>query len=64
MDKRGEGSIKIFHRKFFSHSAENLRGESFAVALISGTEKVWIREGGSIKIFRRKLFVSQSRESS
>ena len=32
-------------------------GESFTVALISGTNKVWIR-GGSIKMFRRKFFVS------
>ena len=58
MDKRGEGSIKIFHQIFLSHTAENLRRESFTVGLISGTEKVWIR-GGSIKFFRQNFFVSQ-----
>ena len=36
-------------------------GESFSVSLISGVEKVWIREG-KIKIFRRKIFVSQCRK--
>ena len=30
---------------FLSHSAEILRRESFTVALISGTENVWIRRG-------------------
>ncbi len=34
---------------------KNFLGESFTVALISGTEKVWIRRG-SIKIFRGKFF--------
>ena len=44
---------------------KNFVGESFTVAIISGTEKVWIRDrGGSIKIFRRKFFVSQSRKNS
>ena len=39
--------------------------ESFTVALILGTEKVWRREGGgvSIKIFRRKSHVSHCRSS-
>ena len=48
-----------------SHSAEKFRrggGESFSVSLISVTEKVWIRGGGSIKIFRRK-FLSHSTEN-
>ena len=56
MDKRGEGSIKIFRPKFLSDSDENLPRESFTVALNSCTEKVWIK-GGSINIFRRKNFV-------
>ncbi len=34
---------------------KNFLAESFTVALISGTEKVWIRRG-SIKIFRGKFF--------
>ncbi len=36
---------------------KNFLGESFTVALISGTEKVWIRRG-SIKIVRGKFFSS------
>ena len=37
-------AVSRFSVEFFlSHSAENLRRESFTVALISGTEKVWIR---------------------
>ena len=40
--REGAG-ITIFCRNFLSHSAENLRRESFTVALISGTEIVWIR---------------------
>ena len=38
----GDGSIKIFQRFFLSHTAENLRQESFTVALLSGIGKVWI----------------------
>ena len=56
MDKRGEGSIKIFHRKLLSHIAENLRTESFTVAIISGTEKVWIRGGGGCQDIPSKKF--------
>ena len=37
-------------------------GESFTVAVFSGTGKVWIRGEGSINIFRRKSFVSQCRK--
>ena len=63
MDKRGEGSIKIFRPLFLSYSAGNLPRESFTVALNSCTEKVWTRGwGGGIKIFRRKNFVSQCRK--
>ncbi len=39
-------------------------GESFTVAVFSGTGKVWIRCGGSINKFRRKCFVSQCRKNS
>ena len=39
-------------------------GESFTVADVSGTRKVWIRGGGSINIFRRKCSVSQCRKYS
>ncbi len=39
-------------------------GELLNVALISGTEKTWIKGGGSIKIFRGKFFVSQCRKTS
>ena len=40
-------------------------GESFTVALISGSENVYGQQWeGSIKIFRRKFFVSQSRKVS
>ena len=31
-------------------------GESFTVALISGTEKVWIRERGQFQDFPSKIF--------
>ena len=31
-------------------------GESFTVAVCSGSGKVWIRGGGSINLFRRKCF--------
>ena len=62
MDKRGEGSIKIFRQKFLSHTAENLRREYFCVALISGTEKVW-RRGGGVSGFSVKNFLSRSVEN-
>ena len=53
----GGGGIKIFRRKFLSHSAENLsRGESFSVAIFSGIEKVWIREGGEYQDCPSKIF--------
>ena len=63
MDKRGGGEFQDFQSKIFSLTVPKISvGESFTVALFSGIEKVWIREGGSIKIFRRKLFVSQCRK--
>ena len=61
LDKRGGGSIKFFRGKIFCITVPKVSvGETFSVALISGIEKFWIREGvGSIKIFSRKFFVSQ-----
>ena len=52
MDKRGKGVSRLSIDNFLSHSAENLRRDSFAVALVSGSEKFWIGGGGSIKIIR------------
>ncbi len=43
---------------------KNFVRQLFSVAVISGTEKTWIKRGGSIKIFRRKFFVSQCRNHS
>ena len=60
---RGGKRVSRFSIKdFLSHSAENLRREFFTVALLSGTEKVWIEGGGSIKIIRPIFFVSQCRK--
>ena len=39
-----------------SHSAENLRRESFTVAVISCTEKVWRRGGGEYQDSPSKFF--------
>ena len=64
MDKRGEGSIKIFRPIFLSYSAENLPRESFTVALNSCTEKVWIRGwgGGGVSRFSVEKILSHSAE--
>ncbi len=61
MDKSGE--YEDFPSEFFSLTvAKTFIGQSFPVALISGTEQIWIRGGGgSIKIFLGKNFVSQCR---
>ena len=37
-------------------------GESFTVALISGTEKVWIRGGGGVSRYSVENFLSHSPE--
>ena len=59
---RGGKEVSRFSiEKFFSHTAENLRRESFAVGLVSGTQKVRIR-GVNIKTFRQKCFLSHSAE--
>ena len=63
----GGGEYQDFPSKIFCLTVPEISvGEIFTVALISGTEKVWIRKGGlgSIKIFRRKFFVSQCRKIS
>ena len=44
--KKG-GSIKVLRRIFFCLTLpENSVVESFTVAVVSGSEKVWIRGGG------------------
>ena len=54
----GGGEYQDFPSKIFCLTVPEISvGESFTVALLSGTEKSWIRRGGgSIKIFRRKFF--------
>ena len=42
--------------KFLSNSAENLRTESFIVALFSGTEKVRRKKGGEYQDFPSSIF--------
>ena len=37
-------------------------GESFTVAIVSGIEKVWIREGG-VSSFSVEIFLSHSAEN-
>ena len=55
LEKRG-GEYQDFPSKIFCLKVPNISvGESFTVAIFSGTEEVWIR-GGSIKLFRRKSF--------
>ena len=55
MNKRGEGVSKFSVENVLSHSAEKFRREPFTVALISGFEKVWIREG-EYQDFPSKIF--------
>ena len=63
MDKRGGGEYQNFPSKIFHLTMLKIFvGESFSVALISGTEKVWRRGGGDMKILRRNFFVSQYRK--
>ena len=54
LDKKGE--YQISPSEFFCLTVpKKFLRESFSVALISGTEKVWIQRG-SVKIFRGKFF--------
>ena len=48
MDKAGGGSIKIFRRKNFVHSAEHFVGLTFGAVFqkFSGSEKVYGKKGG------------------
>ena len=65
LDKRGGGVPRFSVEKFLSPVPKKFVVEPFIVPLISGTQKVWIGEGGgSIKIFRRNFFVSQCRKIS
>ena len=57
LDKRGGRASRFSVEIFFITLPKNFVGEPFRVSLVSGTEKVLIREGG-IKIFRRKGLVS------
>ena len=46
------GEYQDFPSKYFCLTVpKKFVGEQFSVSLISDTEKVWIREGGSVKIF-------------
>ena len=59
--KRGGGFQDSPSKIFCLTVPKTFVGESFTVALVSATEKVWIRGGGSFKVVRQKRFVSQSR---
>ena len=59
MDKRGGGGggYQDFPSKFFCLTVPKTSvGESFTIAIISGIEKVWIREGGEYQDFPSKFF--------
>ena len=61
MDKSGE--YDDFPSEFFSLTVAKLFiGESFPVALISGTEQIWIR-GGGVSRFSVGEFLSHSAEN-
>ena len=50
------GEYQNFPSKTFCLTVpKNFVGKPFSASLISGTEKVWIREVGSITIFRRSF---------
>ena len=57
MDKRGRGEYQDFPSKNFCLTVPNVSvGESFTVAIFSGTGKVWIRGGGEYQDFSSKIF--------
>ena len=63
LDKRGE--YQDFPSENFCLTVPKIFvWELLNVELISGTEKTWIKEGGSIKISGGKFFVSQCRKTS
>ena len=64
MTRGGRGVSRFSNENFLSYNAEILCKESFTVALISVTEKVWIEKGGGFKVFRRTFSVSQCRKIS
>ncbi len=65
MLERVMSQFSIFRRKIFCLTVPIIFvGESFTVAVFSGTGKVWIRGGVSINKFRRKCSVSQCRKFS
>ena len=61
-----EGGVSRFSVETFGLTVpRNFVGQPFSVSLLSGAEKVWIREGvGSIKIFCRKFSFSEGRKIS
>ena len=64
MDK-GEGEVSRFPSKIFCLTVpRNAEGEPSSLSLVSGMEKVWIREGAGITIFCQNCFVSQYRKTS
>ena len=63
MDKK-RGEFQDFQSKIFCLTVPKISvGESFTVALISGIEKVWIREGGGVSRFSVENFLSHSAEN-
>ena len=60
----GGGGASSFPSEIFCLTVPKIFvGEPLSVALIAGTEKVWISEGTrSIKFFRRFFFLSQCRK--
>ena len=62
--QEGGGEYQDFPSKIFCLTVPNIFvGESFIVAVVSGTGKVWIGRG-SIKILHQEFFVSQCRKFS
>ena len=63
-----EGQVsRCSFEKFLSHRVEKCVGALFSLSLVSGIEKVRIRElvdGRSVKIFRPNCFVSKCRKFS
>ena len=54
---------QVFLSKIFCLTVPKISvAESFIVALISGTEKVWIRGGGGVPTLSIEFFLSQKAE--